>query len=198
MDQYWPYTKSPAEIGYPDKPVVMGEFFLQGNAVFQTVVTTRPSIRSSGRGGATDIPGAWAWQYNEKPGSTLIQSFKRRQRAASPDFDACRVNGSLVLGIGVVVCIGVALWLRKAPRTIPETRTHSDAPDGDRVRCSWSIAGRDRWTQHRNARYPRSFRPSARPRLRPKTHSSVPRPRTCSSCTWSSNGFTRATSPGAS
>ncbi len=74
VDEYWPYTKSPSALGYTSRPVVMGEFFLQSmpfsdgndNATIQQILD---AFWTEG------YAGAWPWQYNEHPGSTLIQSF---------------------------------------------------------------------------------------------------------------------------
>jgi hypothetical protein len=74
VDQYWPYTKSPSALGYTDRPVVMGEFFLANmpfsdggdNATIQQILD---AFWNEG------YAGAWPWQYNEHPGSTLIQPF---------------------------------------------------------------------------------------------------------------------------
>lgn len=77
VHDYWPYTRTPAELGYGDKPTVMGEFYLQampldgamsgGNTPFATIVG---SWFDSG------YAGAWAWQYSENAADLgLIQAF---------------------------------------------------------------------------------------------------------------------------
>ena len=75
VDQYWPYTKSPTELGYTKRPVVMGEFYLRDmpfsdggdNATYAQILESWWNDGYSG---------AWAWQYNETPNSPLIQAFK--------------------------------------------------------------------------------------------------------------------------
>lgn len=75
VNQYWPYTRSPAELGYGKRPIVMGEFFLQSmpfsdsgnNATFAQILESWWGDGYSG---------AWAWHHNETPGSTLIRDFK--------------------------------------------------------------------------------------------------------------------------
>ncbi len=65
----------PAQLGYGDKPTVMGEYYLQsmpfapndGETTFQTI---HESWYSNG------YAGAWSWQYNEnKANLPLIQAF---------------------------------------------------------------------------------------------------------------------------
>jgi hypothetical protein len=65
VDQYWPYTQSPTELGYAGKPTVMGEFYMlampfsdSGNDVaFATIVS---SWYDNG------YAGAWAWSYTDQ------------------------------------------------------------------------------------------------------------------------------------
>ncbi len=60
VNAYWPYTTPPDELGYPDRPVVMGEFYLldgpfdSADPSFETVMN---SWYESG------YAGAWPWQY---------------------------------------------------------------------------------------------------------------------------------------
>lgn len=60
VNNYWPYTTPPGELGYPDKPVVMGEFYLLDGPFggpdpsFSTVLN---SWFDAG------YAGAWPWQY---------------------------------------------------------------------------------------------------------------------------------------
>lgn len=79
VDQYWPYTKTPTELGYGSRPTVMGEFFL------------RPTPFSDGGDNAAFVDilgswwdhgyaGAWAWQFaDEGQNLSLIQSFKTQK-----------------------------------------------------------------------------------------------------------------------
>lgn len=75
VNSYWPYTSTPAELGYGDKPTVMGEFYLMNmpfssegdNSTFQTIVS---SWYDNG------YAGAWSWQYNENASDLpLVQTF---------------------------------------------------------------------------------------------------------------------------
>lgn len=75
VNDWWPYTNTPAQLGYGDKPTVMGEYYLQsmpfapndGETTFQTI---HESWYSNG------YAGAWSWQYNEnKANLPLIQAF---------------------------------------------------------------------------------------------------------------------------
>jgi hypothetical protein len=75
VDQYWPYTKAPSELGYPNKPVVMGEFFLRAMP-FSDGGDNDSFAQIVGSWWDHGYAGAWAWQYNETPMSTLIQTFK--------------------------------------------------------------------------------------------------------------------------
>jgi hypothetical protein len=82
VDMYWPYTQTPAELGYGDKPTVMGEFYLldmpfsdSGNDVsFATLVD---SWYSNG------YAGAWAWAYSDETAGPanlpLIRAFADTQ-----------------------------------------------------------------------------------------------------------------------
>lgn len=59
VNNYWPYSTPPSELGYPDKPVVMGEFYLLDGPFgdtpsFETVMN---SWYDAG------YAGAWSWQY---------------------------------------------------------------------------------------------------------------------------------------
>lgn len=74
VNDYWPYTQSPAELGYQGKPTVMGEFYLaemplsdSTEATFQTIVD---SWMSNG------YAGAWTWQYfDAKESLPVLRSY---------------------------------------------------------------------------------------------------------------------------
>jgi hypothetical protein len=79
VDQYWPYTKTPTELGYGSRPTVMGEFFLRAtpfsdggdNAAFSDIL---------GSWWDNGYAGAWAWQYADASQNlSLIQSFKTQK-----------------------------------------------------------------------------------------------------------------------
>lgn len=65
VDQYWPYTQTPTQLGYTGKPTVMGEFYMlampfsdgDDNASFSTIVS---SWFDNG------YAGAWAWAYSDQ------------------------------------------------------------------------------------------------------------------------------------
>lgn len=76
VHEWWPYTQTPAELGYTGKPTVMGEFYLtpmpladQSSDSFSTIVS---SWYDNG------YAGAWAWQYIEtdlRSNLNLIKAF---------------------------------------------------------------------------------------------------------------------------
>ncbi len=78
VDEYWPYTQTPAQLGYPAKPTVYGEFTLASqpftadaggtdNATFATILDTWWT---------NGFAGAWGWSYSAVPGNMpLIESF---------------------------------------------------------------------------------------------------------------------------
>lgn len=63
VNQYWPYTQTPAQLGYPaDRPTIMGEFFLQAMPFSDgnngdALATILESWWSNG------YAGAWPWQH---------------------------------------------------------------------------------------------------------------------------------------
>ncbi len=64
VNTYWPYTQSPAELGYTGKPTVMGEFYMldmpfadEDDTPFGTLVE---SWYENG------YAGAWAWSYTDE------------------------------------------------------------------------------------------------------------------------------------
>ncbi|MBN2196408.1 MAG: hypothetical protein JW751_26590 [Polyangiaceae bacterium] len=72
VNDYWPYTSTPAELGYPGKPVVMGEFHLM-QMPFESNDTFGEILSSWWE---TGYAGAWSWQFIEQQASLgLIQAF---------------------------------------------------------------------------------------------------------------------------
>lgn len=75
VNQYWPYTMSPAELGYTGKPTVMGELFLEempftGNGDDSTLSQILQAFYDGG------YAGAWPWQhYDYGQNLGLLQSF---------------------------------------------------------------------------------------------------------------------------
>jgi len=76
VNQYWPYTLTPAALGYTGKPVVMGEFYLM-QMPFETSDTFSQILTSWWNNG---YAGAWPWQFNEQQGNLgLIKAFADAQ-----------------------------------------------------------------------------------------------------------------------
>jgi len=72
VNDYWPYTATPAELGYAGKPVVMGEYFLT-QMPFETSDTFGQILSSWWDHG---YAGAWSWQYIEQQNNLgLIAAF---------------------------------------------------------------------------------------------------------------------------
>ncbi len=78
VDEYWPYTQTPSQLGYPAKPTVYGEFLLAAEpfgpdaggtdpATFATILDT---LWTNG------FAGAWGWSYISAPADIpLIGAF---------------------------------------------------------------------------------------------------------------------------
>jgi hypothetical protein len=60
VNDYWPYTTPPADLGYPDRPVVMGEFYLL-DGPFEAATPSFATVMSSWYDAG--YAGAWPWQY---------------------------------------------------------------------------------------------------------------------------------------
>ena len=72
VNDYWPYTLSPAELGYGDKPIVMGEFYL-AQMPFESGDTYGQILGSWWDNG---YAGAWAWQFIEQQSNLgLVKAF---------------------------------------------------------------------------------------------------------------------------
>lgn len=72
VNQYWPYTMTPAELGFSGKPTVMGEFYLEsmpftGDGDDSTLEQILSSWFESG------FAGAWSWHFNENAGNLPLQ-----------------------------------------------------------------------------------------------------------------------------
>ncbi len=64
VNDYWPYTQSPAQLGYDDgKPTVMGEFYLLPTPFSPSTTATIGEILESWF--TNGYAGAWAWQYTD-------------------------------------------------------------------------------------------------------------------------------------
>jgi hypothetical protein len=78
VDEYWPYTQTPAQLGYPSKPTVYGEFFLASmpfapdaggtdSADFATILDTWWT---------NGFAGAWGWSFSSAPANlSLVEAF---------------------------------------------------------------------------------------------------------------------------
>lgn len=74
VNDWWPYTQSPASLGYGDKPTVMGEYYLQQMPFAPNDSTAFQDIHQSWYDNG--YAGAWSWQYNEnKANLGLISAF---------------------------------------------------------------------------------------------------------------------------
>jgi len=72
VNEYWPYTLAPGDLGYGSKPIVMGEFSL-AQMPFDTNDTFGQVLNSWWDNG---YAGAWPWQFAEQSGNlSLINSF---------------------------------------------------------------------------------------------------------------------------
>jgi hypothetical protein len=76
VNQYWPYTMTPAELGYPaDRPTIMGELFLQAMPFSDgnnndSLGTVLESWWSNG------YAGAWPWQHFDQAANLpLLKAF---------------------------------------------------------------------------------------------------------------------------
>lgn len=81
VNDYWPYTTAPGELGYPDRPVVMGEYYLM-DGPFDSDTPSFETVMNSWYDAG--YAGAWSWQYFDgcvaRPGDpdldlTLIADF---------------------------------------------------------------------------------------------------------------------------
>jgi hypothetical protein len=76
VNQYWPYTQTPAQLGYPaERPTIMGEFYMlpmpfsDSNAT-DTFAAIMESWWTNG------YAGAWPWQHYEQAANLpLLQAF---------------------------------------------------------------------------------------------------------------------------
>ncbi len=72
VNTYWPYTSTPAALGYTGKPTVMGEYYLTAMP-FENSTTFNQIVTSWFDNG---YAGAWSWQYNENASNIgLIKTF---------------------------------------------------------------------------------------------------------------------------
>jgi len=74
VNDWWPYTDTPAELGYGDKPTVMGEFYLASMPLSDSDNASFGEIVDVWYG--SGYAGAWAWQYADASQNIdLIKSF---------------------------------------------------------------------------------------------------------------------------
>jgi hypothetical protein len=78
VDTYWPYTLAPAELGYPDKPTVMGEFYLL-DMPFSDGGNDASYANIVGSWYDNGYAGAWGWAYSDinsgPAGLPLVKAF---------------------------------------------------------------------------------------------------------------------------
>jgi hypothetical protein len=79
VNQYWPYTQKPSELGYPDKPTVFGEFYLL-DMPFSDSGDQTPFGELLDTWYTNGYAGAWAWAYSDDSsagpdGLTMIKTF---------------------------------------------------------------------------------------------------------------------------
>jgi hypothetical protein len=77
VNTYWPYSLKPSELGYPDKPTVMGEFYLLDMPFADDDSTPYATIVGSWFDNG--YAGAWGWAYSDEnsgpAGLPLIKAF---------------------------------------------------------------------------------------------------------------------------
>ena len=79
VNQYWPYTRTPTELGYGTRPTVMGEFYL-GAMPFSDGGDNTNFADVVGSWWDNGFAGAWAWQFADaRQNISLIQSFKAQK-----------------------------------------------------------------------------------------------------------------------
>lgn len=75
VNAYWPYTLAADELGYPARPTIMGEFFLQSMPFADggTNVSFEQILSQLWAGG---YAGAWPWQhFDQKTNLPLLKAF---------------------------------------------------------------------------------------------------------------------------
>jgi hypothetical protein len=77
VDDYWPYTDTPSQLNYGDKPTVYGEFYLQADPFSAgNTNTTTPYATILNAWWSNGFAGAWGWDYNtESANMSLMQAF---------------------------------------------------------------------------------------------------------------------------
>jgi hypothetical protein len=75
VDEYWPYTKTPADLGYTGKPTVYGEFTLS-SMPFSDKGDNATYAQILGAWWGNGYGGAWGWSYSDQSANLpLIQAF---------------------------------------------------------------------------------------------------------------------------
>jgi hypothetical protein len=78
VDEYWPYTLTPTQLGYPAKPTVYGEFSLASQPFAPDAGGTDTATYSTilGTWWTNGFAGAWGWSYTAAPTDLpLIDAF---------------------------------------------------------------------------------------------------------------------------
>jgi hypothetical protein len=84
VNDWWPYTQSPASLGYGDKPTVMGEYYLQAMPFGPNDMSTFQAIHQSWYDNG--YAGAWSWQYNENKANLELVSAFAADKSCSVSF----------------------------------------------------------------------------------------------------------------
>lgn len=78
VNDYWPYSSTPAELGYDDKPTVMGEYYLAAMPLTGSSTVSFAELNTAWFD--SGYAGAWSWQWNENASDApLISAFATAQ-----------------------------------------------------------------------------------------------------------------------
>jgi hypothetical protein len=78
VDEYWPYTQTPTQLGYPGKPTVYGEFFLANMPFAPDAGGTDPADFATilDTWWTNGFAGAWGWSFSSAPANlSLVEAF---------------------------------------------------------------------------------------------------------------------------
>jgi hypothetical protein len=75
VDEYWPYTEKPAQLGYPAKPTVFGEFTLSAMP-FTSGNDNATYAQILGSWWSNGYAGAWGWSFSDQSANLpLVKAF---------------------------------------------------------------------------------------------------------------------------
>jgi hypothetical protein len=78
VDEYWPYTWTPSQLGYTTKPTVYGEFYLASQPFASDAGGDDPATYSTilNKWWTNGFAGAWGWSFSSAPANvSLIKTF---------------------------------------------------------------------------------------------------------------------------